>query len=102
MAPRRFHGSRTVGKIMESHQAISLASGLCGRRTINRRHALVDLGIGSLGLGLIPAVLGQTDPASAPPQEGDLLVGVNDTTLKFLRPGDIVIGAPPTSRSGRN
>ena len=81
---------------MESHQAISLASVLCGRRTINRRHALVDLGIGSLGLGLIPAVLGQTDPASAPPQEGDLLVGVNDTTLKFLRPGDIVIGAPLT------
>jgi Rieske Fe-S protein len=63
---------------------------------MNRRRAMINLGIGSLGMGMIPAVLvGQTDPASAPPQEGDLLVKVGDKTPKSVRPEDIAIGAPP-------
>jgi Rieske Fe-S protein len=45
----------------------------------------------------MPGVLaGQTDPASAPPQEGDFLVGVSDKSHRLLRPEDIVMGAPPT------
>src|SRR5258708_138201 len=72
-----FHVTRgTVGHTMES--------------CCNRRRAMISL-------ALIPAVLaGQTDPASAPPQEGDLLAGVNDKSLGFLRPENIAIGAPPT------
>ena len=55
-----------------------------------------DVGIGGLGLGLLPAALpGQPDPASAPPQEGDLLAGVSDGTHKLIRPEDIAIGALP-------
>jgi Rieske Fe-S protein len=68
----------------------------CSKR-INRRRALVNAGLGGLGLSLIPAaLLGQTDPASAPPQEGDLLEGVSDKNHKLMRPEDIAVGAPPT------
>ena len=68
----------------------------CAER-MNRRRAMINAGIGGLGLGLLPGVLvGQTDPASAPPREGDLLVGVSRKSLKSLRPEDITVGAPPT------
>jgi Rieske Fe-S protein len=67
----------------------------CAKR-INRRRVLMNAGLGSLGLGLFPAtLLGQTDPASAPPQEGDLLTGVSDKSHKMVRAEEISIGASP-------
>jgi rieske iron-sulfur protein len=64
----------------------------CAER-ITRRRAMIQAG---LGLALIPAAFAaQADSASAPPQAGDLLVRLSDKSLKFLRPDDVVLGAPP-------
>jgi len=72
-----------------------LCSG-CAQR-INRRRVLMNIGVGSLGLGLMPrALLAQADPASAPPQEGDFLTGVSDEGHKPVRSQDIALGATPT------
>jgi Rieske Fe-S protein len=52
-----------------------------------------------LGLGLAVApelALGEDDPASMRPTEGDLLIRVGDATAKPLTPDDISVGAAPT------
>jgi Rieske Fe-S protein len=60
-------------------------------RRLVLRHSLC-LGI---GLSLAPTLtLGQEDPSSLRPREGDLLVKVGDTTSP-LRPSDIPREAPP-------
>jgi Rieske Fe-S protein len=56
---------------------------------------------GAVGLGLGLAVapelaLGQDDPASMRPKEGDLLIRIGDPTVKPLTPDDISLGAGPT------
>jgi rieske iron-sulfur protein len=85
---------------MERHEAKpNLSAGSCKEcaKKINRRHAILNAGFGGIGLSLIPALIfGETDPASEPPQPGDVLVGVSDAKHKPLRPDDIVIGVPPT------
>jgi rieske iron-sulfur protein len=49
---------------------------------------------GLCGVALIPAVaLGQSDPASMPPQEGDVLIKLGDSALKPLTLGDVPAGA---------
>jgi Rieske Fe-S protein len=49
-----------------------------------------------MGLGLCPALaIGQTDPASARPTEGDLLVSAGDAARKPLAPADIKSGSRP-------
>ena len=51
----------------------------------------------AVGLAMAPASsFGQDDPTSVRPRAGDLLVKVDDPTLKPLTPADIAIGAPPT------
>jgi rieske iron-sulfur protein len=68
----------------------------CAHR-INRRRVLMNIGVGSLGLGLMPrALLAQADPAAAPPQEGDFLTGVSDESHKPVRAQDVALGATPT------
>jgi len=54
------------------------------------------VGIGA-GLALAPVVaIAQGDQASARPREGDLLVTVDDSTLKPLTPDDIPLASAPT------
>jgi rieske iron-sulfur protein len=63
----------------------------------NRRRALLKLGIGGVGLSLIPSiVLAQTDPALMPPQEGDVFVRQKDATFTPVGPGDVPGGAQLT------
>ena len=67
----------------------------CEQR-INRRRVLMKIGVGSLGLALMPRALrAQPDPASAPPPEGDFLTGVSDESHKPMRAQDIALGATP-------
>jgi rieske iron-sulfur protein len=52
-----------------------------------------------LGFGLVVGpelALGQDDPASMRPKEGDLLIGTGDSTMKPLTADDILPGAAPT------
>jgi rieske iron-sulfur protein len=53
--------------------------------------------LGAVCLGaILPVVaLGQSDPASMPPQEGDLLVKLDDPESKPLAPADITAHVPP-------
>jgi len=62
------------------------------------RRAVLQGGISlGVGLGLAPTLaLGQDDPASIRPQEGDLLVRVGDSSIKPLTPDDIPFGATQT------
>ena len=54
------------------------------------------IGIGA-GLTFAPALaIAQGDQASARPREGDLLVRVDDSTLKPLTPDDIPVASAPT------
>jgi Rieske Fe-S protein len=64
-----------------------------GRRTI------LEGGIGfGLGLCLAPClVIGQSDPASTQPQEGDFLVKGDKSSLQPLTPADVPLNAAPTS-----
>jgi rieske iron-sulfur protein len=65
---------------------------LRGRRALLK--GVVGLG---LGLAVAPEVaLGQDDPASMRPKEGDLLIRVGDSAMKPLTPDDISPGAAPT------
>jgi len=63
------------------------------------RRALLEGGIAiGLGLSLAPAlVIGQSDPASMMPREGDFLVKADKSSLEPLTPGDIPLDAAPTS-----
>jgi rieske iron-sulfur protein len=56
---------------------------------------MLTLGLSSVCLSALSpvVVLGQNDPASMPPQEGDFLVKLDDP--KPLRPADIAMDAPP-------
>lgn len=60
------------------------------RRALSRR-AVFEAGIGGLCWVAVSSVkvLGQDDPASMPPQEGDVLVKAGDATLKPLTVGDM-------------
>lgn len=49
----------------------------------------------SLGLALPDVALGQTDPASSRPKDGDLLVRVEDPAAQPLTSGDILAGGRP-------
>jgi Rieske Fe-S protein len=62
------------------------------------RRTLLKAGIGAgLGWSLTPErAIGQTDPASVPPQPGDLLVKIDDPMKQPLSPGEIKRGAKPT------
>jgi rieske iron-sulfur protein len=64
---------------------------------VKRRAVLKGaLGLG-LGLAVVPGLaLGQDDPASMRPKEGDLLIRIDDSTVKPLTPDDISLGAAPT------
>lgn len=69
--------------------------GHCARK-INRRRAILNAGAAGIGLSFTPVLLfGQADPASEPPQPGDVLVKMSQPD-KPLQPADIAIGAPPT------
>ena len=59
------------------------------------RRAVVKQGLGlGLSLGLTPRpALGQENPASIRPKEGDLLIRIDDATLKPLAPDDVALGA---------
>lgn len=59
-------------------------------RTIDRR-SIVKLGLGGLCWGTVAPVLvpAQADPASAPPQQDDVLVKAGDPASKPLTLGDI-------------
>jgi rieske iron-sulfur protein len=61
------------------------------------RRTLLKAGFkAGLGLGLTPRpAIGQDDPASIRPKEGDLLVKAGDSMKKPLTPDDIRFGAPP-------
>jgi rieske iron-sulfur protein len=62
------------------------------------RRAVLKGGI-ALGVGLAveppPLALGQSDPTSIRPKEGDLLVKVDDASLTPLSPDDILLNAKP-------
>jgi rieske iron-sulfur protein len=63
------------------------------------RRAVLEGGIG-FGLGLCLAsgkLIGQSDPASMQPREGDLLVKADTSSLQPLTPIDIPLNAAPTS-----
>src|SRR5947207_12042274 len=63
----------------------------------NRRRAILRLGIGGVGLSLIPSIVfAQTDPAFMPPQEGDVFVRQNDATFTPVGPGDVPSGTQLT------
>ena len=90
---------RTVTGMREQEKKQPCLTSSCERcrERINRRRAIVTAGITGIGLGLMPALLfGEADPASEPPQAGDVLVRVSDTARRPLRLDDIVIGASPT------
>src|SRR5882762_4938458 len=74
----------------------SSASSICSRRMMRRR-SMLKFGLGGLCLTAIsPAVaVGQSDPASMPPQEGDFLVKLDDPASKPLGSADVVAQAPP-------
>jgi len=58
---------------------------------------MLKLGLGGVCLSAICPVmiLGQNDPASTTPQEGDLLVKRDDPASKPLGPGDVGVQRPP-------
>jgi rieske iron-sulfur protein len=58
---------------------------------------MLTLGLSGICLSAISPVivLGQNDPASMPPQEGDFLVKAGDPASKPLGPADVVAHAPP-------
>jgi rieske iron-sulfur protein len=65
---------------------------MAGRRAVLK--GAICLG---LGLAVAPELaLGQDDPASMRPREGDLLIRTGDSTMKPLTPDDIPPGAAPT------
>ena len=61
------------------------------------RRALLQAGLGAgVGLALTPKLaIGQGDPVSARPREGDLLVKAGDSAKKALTPNDIQLDAKP-------
>lgn len=61
------------------------------------RRSVLKLGLGGICLTAISpvALWAQADPASAPPQEGDLLVRLDDPASKPLGPADVAANAPP-------
>jgi ubiquinol-cytochrome c reductase iron-sulfur subunit/rieske iron-sulfur protein len=61
------------------------------------RRSILKLALGGVCAGVLSpvAVLGQGDPASLPPQEGDLLVKRDDSGSKPLGPADILGNTPP-------
>jgi len=63
------------------------------------RRAILEGGIGlGLGLCLAPSlVIGQSDPASMLPKEGDLLVKADNSSLQPLTPNDVPLNQAPTS-----
>ena len=65
-------------------------------RTIPRR-SLLKIGLGGVCLRAISPVviLGQAEPASAPPQEGDVLVKLDDPASKPIGVADVGANAPP-------
>ena len=80
------------------HKQDRTTAGPCWRcaEKINRRHALLSVGIGSLGLSMAPSLLfGQADPAAEAVQTGDLLVKTSDSTNKPLVAADIAVGVSP-------
>ena len=58
---------------------------------------MLKFGLGGFCLTAIApvVVVGQNDPASTPPQEGDLLVKIDDPASKPLGPADVVAQATP-------
>jgi rieske iron-sulfur protein len=58
---------------------------------------MLTFGLSSVWLSALSPVivLGQNDPASMPPQEGDLLVKLDDPVSKPLGPADVAVNAPP-------
>jgi Rieske Fe-S protein len=62
------------------------------------RRAVLKGGLGlGIGLSLAPSVaLGQDDPATLRPKEGDLLVKEGDVARKALTPDDLTIGGAQT------
>jgi len=63
------------------------------------RRSILKLALGGVAAGVLspPIVLGQGDPATMPPQEGDLLVKMVDAGARPLAAADIAPGAPPVS-----
>jgi Rieske Fe-S protein len=64
----------------------------------NGRRAVIKAGLG-LGLGwrlVTDLAAAQSDPASATPKEGDLLIKAGDASKTPLTPGDIPLGAAQT------
>ena len=63
------------------------------------RRRILEGGIGlGLGLCLAPCVaIGQSDPASMQPKEGDFLVKGDKSSLQPLTPADVPLNAAPTS-----
>ena len=67
------------------------------RGRVGRRAVLRSGVAAGLGLSLEPALaLGQNDPTSIRPKGGDLLVKVDDASLKPLSPDDIPVNARQT------
>ena len=69
--------------------------GQCSRRI--PRRSILKLGLGGACVTAMSpiAVMAQRDPASMPPQEGDLLVKFDDPLSPPLRPADVMANAPP-------
>jgi rieske iron-sulfur protein len=66
--------------------------GMVGRRSVLKSGIPL-----CLGLSLVPTLaLGQDDPKSSRPKEGDMLVKFGDSSMTPLTPEDIVVGALQT------